>query len=139
MYMGATQAHNTSASAVAQHYLKVTTMCTYNTRTATPLRTARVMRVATAKHNRNKAAYTLQVQQLQAQYGVASTSAATRSNTAVYARSSVQGACKQVHAIAAANGFNRALTLAACKAAGINPATAATQFATAKRAQATVA
>lgn len=111
-------------------------MYTYNTRTSTPLRTARVMRVATAKHLRNKAAFTLQVQQLQAQYGVASTQAATRTNVAQHPRSAVAGACKQVHAIAAQYGYNRAATLAACKAAGINPATAATQFAVAKRAAA---
>lgn len=111
-------------------------MYTYNTRTATPLRTLRVMRVATAKHNANKQAYTLQVQQLQAQYGVAATSAATRTNTAVHARSAVQGACAMVHQLAAQYG-TRAATLAACKAAGINPATAATQYARYKQQQAT--
>src|ERR1700688_6710 len=81
-------------------------MYTYSTRTATPLRTARVMRVATAKHLRNKAAFTLQVQQLQAQYGVASTQAATRTNVAQHPRSAVAGACKQVHAIAQQCGYN---------------------------------
>lgn len=109
-------------------------MYTFNTRTATPLRTLRVMRVATAKHNANKAAYQQQVQQLQASYGVAATSSATRSNTAQYARSSVQGACAAVHALAVQHGGVRAATLAACVAAGINPATAATQFAKWKKA-----
>jgi hypothetical protein len=110
-------------------------MYTFNTRTATPLRIARVARVATAAHLRNKAKFVAQVQQLQAQYGVSSTQAATRTNVAQHPRSAVAGACKQVHAIAQQNGFNRAATLAACKAAGINPATAATQYAVAKRAQ----
>ncbi len=111
-------------------------MYTYNTRTATPLRTLRVMRIATAKHNANKAAYMQQVQQLQATYGVAATSNATRSNVAVHARSAVSGACAAVHALAAAHNGNRAATLAACVAAGINPATAATQFAKYKKANA---
>jgi hypothetical protein len=103
-------------------------MYTFNTRTATPLRTLRVMRVATAKHNANKAAYQQQVQQLQASYGVAATSSATRSNTAQHARSAVTGACALVHQLAQQH-VTRAATLAACVAAGINPATAATQYA----------
>lgn len=111
-------------------------MCNFNTRTATPLRIARVMRVATAKHNAMRAQYVLQVKQLQAQYGVAATSNATRTHTAQHARSTVQGACAQVHAIAAQCNGVRATTLAACAAAGINPATAATQYARYRKAHA---
>lgn len=109
-------------------------MYAYNTRTASPLRTLRVMRIATAKHNANKAAFTSAVHALQATYGVAATSNATRSNVAQHPRSAVSGACAAVHALAAQHGGVRAATLAACVAAGINPATAATQFARWKKA-----
>lgn len=45
---------------------------------------------------------------------------------------SPSGACATVRALAVANGFNRKATLAAAAAQGINPATAATQYAIAK-------
>lgn len=86
-----------------------------------------------AKH----AAYQLQVAQLQAQYGIAPTQhAAPRANSATVKPSGtailVNGVhytpCKAVHAIAALHAGNRKATLAACTAAGINPATAATQY-----------
>lgn len=79
--------------------------------------------------------YMLAVQQLAAQYGVAPVTQQVRSVAGAqkHAPSAQSGACKKVHEIAAANNYNRAATLAACVAEGINPATAATQFAIAKR------
>ena len=79
-----------------------------------------------------QSAYMLAVQQLAAQYGVPvpnTLSVRAHNNQQKHAPSAVQGACAQVHAIAAQCGGVRAATLAACKAAGINPATAATQYA----------
>jgi hypothetical protein len=80
-------------------------------------------------------AYMMAVQQLAAQYGVAPVTQQVRSvaGTQKHAPSTKSGACKQVHALAQEHNFDRAKTLAACIAAGINPATAATQFAIAKR------
>lgn len=82
-------------------------------------------------------AFNLAVQQLAAQYGVAinPTSVAPRANSATVQPSSnvvlVNGVYLRpvaaVHAIAAQYN-NRKQTIAACLAAGINPATAATQW-----------
>jgi hypothetical protein len=76
--------------------------------------------------------YMLAVQQLAAQYGLPvpnTLSVRAVNNVQKHAPSAVQGACAQVHAIAAQHNGVRSATLAACKAAGINPATAATQYA----------
>lgn len=84
----------------------------------------------------NQQAYMLAVQQLAVQYGVAAPTTLSVRNAVhkqQHAPSAASGACAQVHAIAAANNYVRAATLAACKQAGINPATAATQYAIAKR------
>lgn len=56
-------------------------------------------------------------------------------NAPKHAASGVTGACAVVRALAAANGYNRKATLAAAAAQGINPATAATQYAIAKKLQ----
>jgi transposase-like protein len=110
----------------------------------TTLRTARIQAVqaatiaiaqqvrTAARNARKAAAYMLAVQQLAARYGVAAPntmSVRAYNNPQKYAPSAQRGACAQVHAIAAANNGVRSATLAACAAAGINPATAATQFA----------
>lgn len=112
------------------------------------LRAVRVARVQAALHrNRiaakqvahvakvqaaNNSAYLLAVQQLAAQYGVAAPN--TLSVRSVHtpqqhAPSTQPGACARVHAIAAQCNGVRSTTLAMCKQAGINPATAATQYA----------
>lgn len=101
--------------------------------------TAIATQVRTQQRNaRKQQAYMLAVQQVAARYGMQVPNTlsvrATGARAQQHAPSSTGGACKQVHAIAAANNYNRANTLAACKAAGINPATAATQYALAKRA-----
>ncbi len=81
----------------------------------------------------NQQAYLLAAQQLAAQYGInpAHNTLAVRSvhTKQQHAPSAVAGACAKVHAIAAQCNGVRSATLAACKAAGINPATAATQYA----------
>jgi len=103
----------------------------------TRARSAKLAAHVAATQAHNQQAYMLAVQQLAAQYGVpAPTTLSVRSvaGTQKHAPSAQSGACAQVRALAAANNYNRAATLAACKAAGINPATAATQFANAKRA-----
>lgn len=84
-------------------------------------------------------AYMLAVQQLAAQYNMPvpnTLSVRSVAHAQKHAPSAVQGACAAVHKIAtevsAANGGStkvRAQVLAACKAQGINPATAATQYA----------
>lgn len=91
-------------------------------------RTARLQAVAHSKQQ----AYMVAVQQLAAQYGVPvpnTLSVRAYNKPQQHAPSTQRGACAQVHAIAAANNGVRSATLAACKAAGINPATAATQYA----------
>lgn len=91
----------------------------------------------TATNKAKNNAYQLAVAQLQAQYGIAPTVQLARTNGApVHAPSTAQqgGVCKQVHAIAAQCNGVRSATLAACAAAGINPATAATQYAVYKKA-----
>jgi hypothetical protein len=114
----------------------------------TTLRAVRIARVQVALHRNRIArkqtqyvaattaskqqAYMLAVQQLSAQFGLPvpnTLSVRAYNNPQKHAPSAVQGACAQVHAIAAQCGGVRATTLAACKAAGINPATAATQYA----------
>lgn len=114
-------------------------MYTYN-KHSTPLRTQRVARVTAARVARNQTAYQMAVQQVAAQYGVAvPVRTHTMHNPRVagtvrFAPSTTPNACRQVHALAAQHGYHRANTLAACHAAGINPATASTQFALAKKA-----
>lgn len=88
----------------------------------------------------NLAAYNAAVAALQAQHGITTPPAPTvqpglrtlngyATNIAAKNPPSVAvGSCAQVHQIAAQYGFNRAATLQACMVAGINPATAATQF-----------
>lgn len=121
------------------------------------LRTARLTRVQqtlfvqhlAAKHAKyvqattsaNTQAYHLAVQQLAAQYGVTAPVHATRTingsatNIAPkHAPSAQTGACATVRTLAVQHGFNRAATLAACAAVGINPATAATQYNIARKA-----
>lgn len=76
--------------------------------------------------------YMLAVQQLAAQFNMPvpnTMSVRAYNNPQKHAPSAVQGACAAVHALAEQNQGVRSATLAACKAAGINPATAATQFA----------
>lgn len=92
---------------------------------------ARVTRVQQIAHNKQQA-YMLAVQQLAVQYGVPvpnTLSVRAYNNPQKHAPSAVRGACAQVHAIAAQHNGVRSATLAACAAAGINPATAATQYA----------
>lgn len=76
----------------------------------------------------NKQAYLAEIAALATKYGIT----APQQSVTKAPRSS--GACAQVWAIAAQHGYDRKATLAACVAAGINAATAATQFALAKRA-----
>ena len=83
---------------------------------------------AVAEAAAKQAAYQAELKALQEKFGFAMQPA-----TKVSAPRGT-GACAQVHAIAAANKFDRKATLAACAAAGINPATAATQYAVAKKA-----
>lgn len=113
-------------------------MYTFN-KHSNALRCARVARVANARANAHKGAYLLAVQQLAAQYGIAvPTTLSVRStgNTQVHAPSAVQGACAIVRGLVAANPtFTRKQVLALAQQQGINPATAATQYALAKRAQ----
>lgn len=92
--------------------------------------TAKNTKYATTCANANKQAYMLAVQQLAAQYGVTvpAMHTARAAGTAKHAPSTVSGACAQVQAIAAQH-TTRAATIAACIAAGINPATASTQYA----------
>lgn len=87
--------------------------------------------VAQTQHAQQQA-YMLAVQQLAVQFGVPvpnTLSVRAYNNPQKHAPSAVQGACAQVHAIAAQCGGVRSTTLAMCKQAGINPATAATQYA----------
>ncbi len=88
--------------------------------------------VAQTQHAKQQA-YLHAVQQLAAHYGIdpAQNTIAVRAVNTVqqHAPSAVAGACKRVHEIAAQCNGVRSATLAACKAAGINPATAATQYA----------
>lgn len=93
---------------------------------------------AAATNAAKQAAYLVAVQQLAAQYGVPVPTQAVRSvpTQQRFAPSSKPGACKQVHAICAANPTStRAQVLALCYAAGINPATASTQYALYRKAQ----
>ena len=85
-----------------------------------------------------QAAYMLAVQQLAAQYNMPvpnTLSVRAYNNAQKHAPSAVQGACGRVHAIAdeqadiAGNYDVRKQVLQQCKAEGINPATAATQYA----------
>mgnify|MGYP003407644418 CR=1 FL=1 len=100
-------------------------------------RIARVQELRASKHAarqlaRTQQAYMLAAQQLAAQYGMPvpnTMSVRAYNNVQKHAPSAVQGACARVHAIAEACGGVRAATLAQCKAEGINPATAQTQFA----------
>lgn len=92
---------------------------------------ARIVRRATAQHAKHQA-YMIAVQQLAAEYGIdaAHTTLAVRPlrSAQQHAPSVQAGACKRVHALADLH-IDRAATLAACKLEGINPATAATQYA----------
>lgn len=84
-------------------------------------------RIAATQH-----AYMLAVQQLAAQHGMPvpnTMSVRPFNKPQQHAPSAVQGACALVHELAEQNQGVRAATLAACVARGINPATAATQFA----------
>lgn len=101
-------------------------------------RNAKLAAHAAATQAYNQKAFMLAVQQLAAQHGVpAPTTLSVRApntNAQKHAPSAQSGACAQVRALAVQHNYNRAATLQACAAAGINPATAATQFANAKRA-----
>jgi hypothetical protein len=87
----------------------------------------------------NQRAYMLAAQQLAAQYGLdpAQNTLAVRAvhSKQQHAPSAAPGACARVHALAEQYKGVRADVLAACKLAGINPATAATQFAKWQKAQ----
>lgn len=120
----------------AARMLRVTNML-YSKRVAAKQATNAVL-----LQQRNLAAYNAAVAALQLLHGVAPTQqvAINVSNntrtlngyaTNIVAKqppSVAPGSCAQVHQIAAQYGFNRAATLRACMVAGINPATAATQF-----------
>ena len=80
----------------------------------------------------NTTAYNLAVQQLAAQYGLPVPSA--RNTTATATKAPQSGVTAQVWQIAAQYGGNRKATLQACASAGINAATAATQYARYKNA-----
>lgn len=87
-------------------------------------------------------AYMLEVQQIAAKYNLPvpnTMSVRSAPGTQKHAPSAMQGACARVHAIAAQCNGVRSATLAACIAAGINPATAATQYAKYKKAHAVAA
>lgn len=115
---------------------------------ATPLRTARVAAVQRALYARyqaakiyrarqvtalaKKQAYTKALIALQQEHGMQT--AAPQQITAHAPRAAQgTGVTHRVRALAAQYGFNRALTLQACAAEGINPATAATQYQYAKK------
>lgn len=121
------------------------------------LRAQRVARVQVALHAKHLAAkqakyqavtyatklqaYNAAVAQLAAQMGVTAPAAQpvrtllgnATNITPKHAPSATTGACATVRTLAAANGYNRKATLAAAAAQGINPATAATQYAIAKK------
>jgi hypothetical protein len=97
---------------------------------------AKVQQHANVLHARNAAQqqqYKLALQQLQAQYNIAPKHQVSSVQTQRAPHGT--GVCAQVHAIAAQCGGNRKATLAACAVAGINAATAATQFAKYKNLQ----
>lgn len=99
-------------------------------------RVAAALALRAAKHNarvtaRKQQAYMLAVQQLSAQYGmpVPNTMSVRPVNTQQkHAPSAVQGACARVQSLCVQHNGVRSAVLAACKAEGINPATAATQY-----------
>ena len=122
----------------------------------TTLRAIRVARIQVALHTKRitekkqsyitktlhakQQAYMLQVQQLAAEYGLPlpnTLSVRNNSTAQKHAPSATAGACAQVHAIAAAHKGERKATLAACVVAGINPHTAATQYAKYRKANIT--
>ena len=141
---------------VAQQETNVVTLQVFG---VTPLRAQRIaavkqalfMRHIAAKHVRYNQAtvaheqavakqqqleqYKQQLAALQQQYGI--TSAKATSSTGATKQPKPGTTCYQVWQLAKAHGFIRAATLAACEAAGINKATAATQYALANRAQGT--
>lgn len=81
-----------------------------------------------------KAAYAAELAKLQQQFGITPT-AAPEHVTAHRAPRAANGTgvTHRVRELAKQYGFNRAATLAACAAEGINAATAATQYAVAKK------
>ena len=86
---------------------------------------------------RDQRGYMLAVQQLAAQYNMPvpnTMSVRPFNKPQQHAPSAVQGACAVVHALAD-QYKERSATLAACKERGINPATAATQYAKWKKLQ----
>lgn len=85
-------------------------------------------RNAAAEAAAKLAAYQQKLAELQAEFGMP----AVAPKTVSVPRGT--GVCGQVHAIAAKCNYDRKATLAACKEAGINPATAQTQYALAKKA-----
>lgn len=98
----------------------------------------RASKNAARRSAQQQASYMLAVQQLAAQYGLPvpnTMSVRPFNNPQKHAPSAVQGACSRVHAIAEQCGGVRSATLAQCKVEGINPATAATQFAKWQKAQ----
>lgn len=105
-------------------------------------------RRAAAKHaahtsatlHANQHAYMLEVQQVSAKYGMPvpnTMSVRPFNKRQQHAPSAQSGACARVHSIAVQCQGVRSATLAACKAEGINPATAATQYAKWHKAQQT--
>jgi hypothetical protein len=109
-------------------------------------RIAAVQALRKAKHQaritaRTQSAYMQEVQALAAKYNLPvpnTMSVRAYNNPQKHAPSAVQGACAAVHALAEQCNGDRKATLAACKAAGINPATAATQYAKWKKAQSNI-
>jgi len=91
---------------------------------------------AARKAQRATAAYAAELAAMQAKYaalGITLPTLVKAANTTPR-QPHGSGVCQQVWAIAAAQGYVRKATLAACAAAGINPATAATQYALAAKA-----
>lgn len=125
------------------------TPATANTNARMQQRIAQVQALRASKNAqrriaRQQAAYMLAVQQLAAQYNMPvpnTLSVRAYNNAQKHAPSAVQGACGRVHQIAseqaaiAGNNNVRKQVLQQCKAEGINPATAATQYAKWHKAQ----
>lgn len=127
---------------VAHNVVKPVSKPVVNTMTRMRQRVAallaeRAARNAARSQARDQRTYMLAVQQLAAEYNMPvpnTMSVRPFNKPQQHAPSAVQGACAVVHALAD-QYQDRATTLAACKEKGINPATAATQYAKWKKLQ----
>lgn len=137
-----------------KHANKQSTPATYNAEAVRAARVDAVQATLYARHvaakqaahaqrtaAANKQAYLAQVAALAAQYNIAVPTAALRTvngsatNIATkHAPSAKTGATHRVRELAAECNYDRQATLAAAAAEGINPNTAATQYAAAKKA-----